>query len=236
MPCGRARNESRTIVVNPTERVRLGGHRYRESLPLRDREVVLTFDERPGHHPTPHGFSSCWRPMREGDLLHGRPHGARLSLARAPRPYNERGDPSPMVQPEPSLHFPQMSGGSGLQEIEDGLASLRTVLGDPKAVAPFLRIPGLLRQEPVEQYLCLARLHDLERRFPGRRLDPYQEPRRSRGRHRAGWKPRVVASCFCTTSSPPPRFALPTHAAATSRHAASRSCACSRPRRDSPNG
>ena len=40
------------------------------------------------------------------------------------------------------------------QEIEDGFESLRTALGDPKAVAPFFRIPGLLRQNSVEQYLA----------------------------------------------------------------------------------
>src|SRR5262245_18870616 len=38
---------SRTIVVDPTEHVRLGSHQYRESLPLKDREVVLTFDDGP---------------------------------------------------------------------------------------------------------------------------------------------------------------------------------------------
>jgi hypothetical protein len=31
---------------------------------------------------------------------------------------------------------------------------LRTALGDPKAVAPFFRFPGLLRQTAVEQYLA----------------------------------------------------------------------------------
>ena len=46
---------SRTIVVDPTEHVRLGGHQYRESLPLRDREVVLTFDD----GPRPTGLRYC---------------------------------------------------------------------------------------------------------------------------------------------------------------------------------
>ena len=31
---------------------------------------------------------------------------------------------------------------------------LRSALGDPKAIAPFFRIPGLLRQNSVEQYLA----------------------------------------------------------------------------------
>jgi peptidoglycan/xylan/chitin deacetylase (PgdA/CDA1 family) len=39
-------------------------------------------------------------------------------------------------------------------EIEGGFASLRAALGDRTAVAPFFRIPGLLRQNSVEQYLA----------------------------------------------------------------------------------
>src|SRR5215813_1802936 len=38
---------SRTIVVDPTEHPRLGVFSYRESLPLNDHEVVLTFDDGP---------------------------------------------------------------------------------------------------------------------------------------------------------------------------------------------
>jgi hypothetical protein len=45
------------------------------------------------------------------------------------------------------------------QEIEGGFASLNSALGDPKAVAPFFRFPGLLRQDSVERYL--AAHHDM---------------------------------------------------------------------------
>jgi peptidoglycan-N-acetylglucosamine deacetylase len=38
---------SRTIVVDPLEHPRLGVMQYRESLPLEDHEVVLTFDDGP---------------------------------------------------------------------------------------------------------------------------------------------------------------------------------------------
>src|SRR5689334_17636466 len=38
---------SRTIAVDPTEHPLLGVLNYRESLPLNDREVVLTFDDGP---------------------------------------------------------------------------------------------------------------------------------------------------------------------------------------------
>ena len=38
---------SRTIAVDPAEHPLLGAMQYRESLPLNDREVVLTFDDGP---------------------------------------------------------------------------------------------------------------------------------------------------------------------------------------------
>src|ERR1700687_2172524 len=38
---------SRTIVVDPTEHPRVGTMQYRETLPLQDHEVVLTFDDGP---------------------------------------------------------------------------------------------------------------------------------------------------------------------------------------------
>src|SRR5215218_8588889 len=38
---------SRTLVVDPREHPRIGTMQYAESLPLRDHEVVLTFDDGP---------------------------------------------------------------------------------------------------------------------------------------------------------------------------------------------
>src|ERR1700736_5711177 len=38
---------SRTIVFDPVEHPRLGSMQYRESLPLEDHEIVLTFDDGP---------------------------------------------------------------------------------------------------------------------------------------------------------------------------------------------
>jgi hypothetical protein len=47
-----------------------------------------------------------------------------------------------------------MSVPQAAAQIEGGFASIRAALGDPDAVAPFFRIPGLLRQDSVEQYLA----------------------------------------------------------------------------------
>src|SRR6516225_10160389 len=45
---------SRTIVVDPVEHPRLGSMQYREGLPLKDHEVVLTFDDGPLSPKTNH--------------------------------------------------------------------------------------------------------------------------------------------------------------------------------------
>src|SRR5207244_10532674 len=40
------------------------------------------------------------------------------------------------------------------QEIDGGIASVSAALSDPTMLAPFFRIPGLLRAEGVEEYLA----------------------------------------------------------------------------------
>jgi peptidoglycan/xylan/chitin deacetylase (PgdA/CDA1 family) len=143
---------SRTIVVDPTEHVRLGGHQYRESLPLRDREVVLTFDDGPLPPYTTRILdllaSEC---VKATFFMVGRMARGYPSLVH--RAYNEGHTIANHSQNHP-FTFHKMTVDQASQEIEDGFASLRAVLGDPKAVAPFFRIPGLLRQEPVERYLA----------------------------------------------------------------------------------
>src|SRR6266849_9947558 len=143
---------SRTIVVDPTEHVRLGAHQYRESLPLQDREVVLTFDDGPLPPYTTRILdllaSECVKAtfFMVGRMVRGYP-----SLVR--RAYNEGHTIANHSQNHP-FTFHKMTVEHASQEIEDGFTSLRIVLGDPNAVAPFFRIPGLLRQEPVERYLA----------------------------------------------------------------------------------
>ncbi len=52
------------------------------------------------------------------------------------------------------LTFDQMALPRIEREITSGIASVRAAAGDPRAVAPFFRIPGLLRSQSVERYLA----------------------------------------------------------------------------------
>ncbi len=142
---------SRTIVVDPTEHSKLGGMQYSESLPLRDKEVVLTFDDGPLPPYTNRILdtlaSECVKAtfFMVGRMVRGYP-----SIVR--RIYNEGHTVANHSQNHP-FTFHKMTVEQASVEIEDGFESLRNALGNPKAVAPFFRIPGLLRQTSVEQYL-----------------------------------------------------------------------------------
>src|SRR5262245_6936710 len=133
---------SRTIVVDPTEHVRLGSMQYGESLPLRDHEVVLTFDDGPLPPYTNRVLdtlaSEC---VKATFFLVGRMVRGYPSVVR--RIYNDGHTVANHSQSHP-FTFHKMSVDKASVEIEEGFASLQSALGDPKAVAPFFRIPGLL--------------------------------------------------------------------------------------------
>ena len=143
---------SRTIAVDPSEHPRVGSLQYQESLPLNDHEVVLTFDDGPLPPYTTRILdtlaSECVKAtfFMVGRMVHGYP-----SLVR--RAYNEGHTIANHSQNHP-FTFARMTVDQAAAEIEAGHASLEAALGDPKAIAPFFRIPGLLRQSAVEQYLA----------------------------------------------------------------------------------
>jgi peptidoglycan-N-acetylglucosamine deacetylase len=142
---------SRTIVLNPAEHPRLGTLQYDESLPLNDHEVVLTFDDGPLPPYTSRVLDTLAAEcVKATFFLVGRMALGYPQVVR--REYNEGHTIAGHSQNHP-FTFAKMQVSDAAKEIEDGFESLRTVLGDPKTIAPFFRIPGLLRQDSVEQYL-----------------------------------------------------------------------------------
>ncbi len=143
---------SRTLVVDPSDHPRVGSAQYPESLPLKDHEVVLTFDDGPLPPYTSRILdtlaSEC---VKATFFMVGRMVQAYPAMVR--RVYNEGHTVANHSQTHP-FTFHKMTVDHAAQEIEGGFDSLRAALGDPKAVAPFFRFPGLLRQNSVEQYLA----------------------------------------------------------------------------------
>src|SRR5262245_39094130 len=142
---------SRTIVVDPTEHARLGTMQYRETLPLQDKEVVLTFDDGP-LPPYTHRIldilaAQC---VKATFFIVGRQVQAFPDLVR--RAYNEGHTIGTHTQNHP-FRFDRLPIYRAIQEVEDGIASTKAALGDDRALAPFFRVPGLRTSSEAESYL-----------------------------------------------------------------------------------
>ena len=162
---------SRTIAVDPAEHPRVGSFQYPESLPLNEREIVLTLDDGP-------------RPKGSGEVLD--------ILAREciKATYfiigrNAREFPDLLKRMQAAGHtigthtqnhpliFDRAAAARIEKEVQDGIASVESVLG-PNSVAPFFRIPGLLRSDTAESVIASKNLmlwstdvlaHDWKRRI-----------------------------------------------------------------------
>jgi peptidoglycan/xylan/chitin deacetylase (PgdA/CDA1 family) len=153
---------SRTLVVDPSEHPRLGTMQYGETLPLKDHEVVLTFDDGPLPPYTGRILdilaSEC---VKATYFLVGR-------MAQAYPKWVERiaaaGHTIGTHSQNHPLSFHKMKLERAEREINDGIASVKAALGhDP---APFFRIPGLLRVKRVEDYLASQHIMTWSADFP----------------------------------------------------------------------
>ena len=143
---------SRTLVVDPTEHPRIGSIQYHETLPLEDHEVVLTFDDGPLPPYTTRVLQTLAAQCVKatyfiiGQQAHEHPEIVR-EIQAAGHTIGTHSQNHP-------LRFERMAIDKVKAEVEDGIASVTAALGDPSEVAPFFRIPGLLRAEGVETYLA----------------------------------------------------------------------------------
>jgi len=142
---------SRTLTVSPGDYARLGQMQYRQTLPLSDHEVVLTFDDGPLPPYTSRILAAlsheCVKAtfFMVGRMAAAYPDMARLVAAQG----HTIGNHS---QNHP-LHFDAISEASAEREVENGMRSIKSALGNDGTLAPFFRIPGLGRTRAVEQYL-----------------------------------------------------------------------------------
>ncbi len=147
---------SRTITVSPRDYGRLGLMQYRRSLPLNDREVVLTFDDGPIPPYTDRVLDVLARDcVLATFFLVGRHAAAHPEAARR---VLGAGHTIGNHSQNHSLHFQAMARARAEQEVETGFHTLAVALGRDDAVAPFFRVPGLNRTNAIETY---AREHDL---------------------------------------------------------------------------
>lgn len=155
---------SRTLVVDPREHPRVGTMQYGETLPLGDHEVVLTFDDGPLARNSNQVLdilaAQCVKAtfFIIGRMARDYPEGVR-KLRAAGHTVGTHSQNHP-------LSFNRMPVERAKQEIDDGIAATAAALGDVAAVAPFFRIPGLLRAEGVEDYLASQGIQTWSADFP----------------------------------------------------------------------
>lgn len=147
---------SRTVTIDPVAMPRIGSMQYRTTVPLEDHEVIITFDDGPLPPYTNRILdvlaSEC---VKVTYFLVGRMATAYPDLVR--RIFNAGHVIGTHSQNHP-LTFDQMELPRIEREVGAGIASVQAAAGDPRAVAPFFRIPGLLRSKTVESYLAAKRL------------------------------------------------------------------------------
>jgi peptidoglycan/xylan/chitin deacetylase (PgdA/CDA1 family) len=143
---------SRVITVDPAEHPRIGAMQYHESLPLQDKEVVLTFDDGPLPPYTNRVLETLAAEcVKATFFMVGRQARAFPDMVR--RVYNEGHTVASHSQNHP-LIFTRLPMAGAEKEIEDGRASVAAALGDDRALAPFFRFPGLGRSNAIEAYLA----------------------------------------------------------------------------------
>lgn len=141
---------SRVLKVSAKDHARLGLMQYRYSLPLNDREVVLTFDDGPlppytgrvldilAHHCVKATFFLVGRHAAANPDEVLRIHDAGHTIGNHSQNH--------------VLQFDHISLKRAENEIENGRSTLNRILGQAQAIAPFFRVPGLGRTHDVEQY------------------------------------------------------------------------------------
>ena len=143
---------SRVLALDPAEYPRVGRMQYPDSLPLNDKEVVLTFDDGP---ILPYSdqildilASQCVKAIYflVGEM-------ARVFPATVRRIYEEGHTIGTHSEDHPT-RFGQLPIEKMRHEIDWGISDVSAALGDSKYLAPFFRIPGLARSDVVESELA----------------------------------------------------------------------------------
>jgi peptidoglycan/xylan/chitin deacetylase (PgdA/CDA1 family) len=155
---------SRTLVVDPKAHPRIGTMQYPETLPLRDHEVVLTFDDGPLPHNSNQILeilaSQCVKAtfFTVGSMAQNSPEGVRK--------LREAGHTVATHTQTHPVGFDKFSPERARQEIDEGIASVTAALGEGGGLAPFFRPPGLRRSPAIEDYLASLGIQIWSADFP----------------------------------------------------------------------
>jgi peptidoglycan/xylan/chitin deacetylase (PgdA/CDA1 family) len=157
---------SRTLVVEAKAHPLIGTMQYRETLPLNDGEVVLTFDDGPlPKHSNQILDILAAQCVKATFFMVGRQAQANPEGVRKVRDAGHTV--ATHTQSHPSgMH--RLSIERAKAEIDDGIANVTAALGDGGAavMSPFFRIPGLARNDAIEEYTRALGLQIWSADFP----------------------------------------------------------------------
>ena len=143
---------SRVLAIGPNEFSHVGSMQYKQTLPLNDHEVVITFDDSPLPPYTDIILkilaSQCVKAnyFLIGQMAHAYPYLVR-------RIYNAGHTVGTHTLDHPLL-LKRLPLLQVQHEVDGGIAAVQAAIGDPKAVAPFFRIPGLARSDAIDSFLA----------------------------------------------------------------------------------
>jgi peptidoglycan/xylan/chitin deacetylase (PgdA/CDA1 family) len=147
---------SRVLAVDPAQFSRVGHMQYPDSLPLNDKEVVLTFDDGPlPPYSTQVLDILAAQCVKATYFLVGEMARAYPAVVR--REYEEGHTLGTHSEDHP-MRFGTLPIERMRFEIDAGISDVGAALGDPKYLAPFFRIPGLDRSDLLESELAARSL------------------------------------------------------------------------------
>jgi peptidoglycan/xylan/chitin deacetylase (PgdA/CDA1 family) len=141
---------SRVLIVDPAEHKRVGTLQYAETLPLADREVVLTFDDGPlGSYTARILDALAAECVRATFFMVGRMAKADPQLVQ--RVAREGHTTASHTQNHP-MNIRFLNPARVAQEIDSGIEAIGAALGNAYTVAPFFRVPGLYPSQAIEDH------------------------------------------------------------------------------------
>src|SRR6266700_4881096 len=141
---------SRTITVRPTDFPRIGTEQYAESLRLKNREVVLTFDDGPiPEHSSKVLDALAAECVKATFFMMG------LNVAEAPALVRRAFDEGHSIGTHTfsHLHLDEVPLEKAKQDIELGIEAVTEALGKGRSPAPFFRAPYLGINKELEKHL-----------------------------------------------------------------------------------
>jgi peptidoglycan/xylan/chitin deacetylase (PgdA/CDA1 family) len=141
---------SRVIAADPAALHQVGLAQYPQTLPLRDHEVVLSFDDGPSPATTEKVLDALRADcVKANFFIVGEHAKERPDLVR--RAYQEGHKIGTHSQTHPDLS--RLPFAQATREIDDGIDSVRAALGSQMSAAPFFRAPYLQMTAELERFL-----------------------------------------------------------------------------------